>query len=110
MLVSILHRATGNAMAFGAVLLFLWWLIAAATGPDAYAVFYKIATGPLGLVVGVGFTWVFFQHMASGLRHLVMDTGAGLEIGEAKTMAVATFIVSALLTALVWALILLERS
>jgi len=49
MLVSILHRATGNAMAFAAVLLFLWWLIAAATGPEAYATFMQVATGWFGI-------------------------------------------------------------
>jgi len=54
MLVSILHRATGQAMALGGVVLFLWWLIAAATGPEAYAFFMIVATSWLGLLVGIG--------------------------------------------------------
>ena len=109
MLVSILHRVTGNAMAFGAVVLFLWWLIAAATGPEAYATLYAAATGWFGIVVGVGFTWVLFQHMMNGIRHLVMDTGSALEIHDSKTFAIATLVGSTLLTAAVWAAILLTK-
>lgn len=109
MTVSILHRATGNAMAFGAVVLFLWWLIAAATGPDAYATFYGVATGWFGVVVGVGLTWVMFQHMLSGIRHLVMDTGAALEIHDSKNFATATIVVSLVLTAVTWTAILLTK-
>ncbi len=109
MLVSILHRVTGNAMAFGGVVLFLWWLVAAATGPAAYATFYSIATGPVGLVVGVGLTWIFFQHMMNGIRHLVMDTGAALEIHASKIFAIATLAGSTLLTVAVWATIFLTK-
>jgi len=106
MAVSILHRVTGNAMAFGAVVLFTWWLLAAASGPRAYSIWYHLARGPLGLIVGVGFTWTVFQHMASGLRHLVMDTGANFEIHRNQRTATATFVFSLAMTALVWALIL----
>lgn len=109
MAVSILHRVTGNAMAFGAVLLFLWWLVALATGPDAYRVFLTVATGPIGIIIGIGFTWVFFQHMSSGIRHLIMDTGKGYEIGVSKRMATATFVVAGVLTLAVWAWILLGK-
>ena len=107
--VSIMHRATGNAMSTGGVILFLWWLIAAATGPVAYATFHNVATGWFGLLVGFGLTWVFFQHMMSGIRHLVMDTGSALEIGDSKRFATATFIVSILLTLATWAAILITK-
>jgi succinate dehydrogenase / fumarate reductase cytochrome b subunit len=106
MTVSIFHRATGTAMATGGVVLFLWWLAAAATGAEAYATFYKVATGWFGVLVGVGLTWVFFQHLMSGIRHLVMDTGAGLEIATNKRFAMMTFVGSVLLTALTWGAIL----
>ena len=109
MAVSILHRVTGNAMAFGGVVLFLWWLVAAATGPAAYATFYGVATGPVGIVVGVGLTWIFFQHMMNGIRHLVMDTGNALEIHASKTFAIATLVGSTTLTAVTWAAILLTK-
>jgi len=109
MTVSILHRATGTALSTAAVVLFLWWLIAAATGPDAYAVFLSVATGWFGMLVGFGLTWVFFQHMMSGIRHLVMDTGAALELQASKAFASATLIGSVLLTLLTWILIYLTK-
>ena len=106
MAVSIMHRVTGSGLATAGVLLLLWGLVALASGPDSYALFLHYATGPLGLIVGVGLTWFTFQHMASGVRHLVMDTGAGYSLGAALNSARATFVVSLILTALVWALIL----
>ena len=109
MLVSILHRVTGNAMALGAVVLFLWWLTAAATGPVAYATFHDVATGWFGTLIGVGLTWVFFQHMMNGIRHLVMDTGAALEIHDSKRFAIATLVGSTLLTLATWAVIVLTK-
>ena len=109
MTVSILHRATGTAMATLAVMLFVWWLVAAATSREAYALFYQVVTGWLGILVGVGLTWVAFQHMMSGIRHLVMDAGAALEIHKSKTFATMTFVGSALLTALTWGLILATK-
>ena len=109
MTVSILHRATGQAMAFGGVVLFLWWLVAAATGPDAYATFHRAATGWFGILIGVGLTWVFFQHMMSGIRHLVMDTGAALEIHASKTFATLTIVAAVVLTALTWGVIALTK-
>ena len=106
MAASIFHRVTGNAMGFGAFALFAWWLLAAASGPKAYETWHHVARGPFGLIVGVGFTWTLFQHMASGLRHLVMDTGTNFEIHANRRSASLTFAFSILMTALVWALIL----
>ena len=108
-IVSILHRITGNAMALGAVVLFLWWLIAAASGPAAYATFINVATGWFGMLVGIGFTWVFFQHLCSGIRHLVMDTGQGFDLAISRTLATATLVVSVLLTALTWVIIFAQK-
>lgn len=108
MVVSILHRATGVAMALGAASLFVWWLVAAASGPQAYEVFHAVAISPLGYLVAIGFTWTFFQHMFSGIRHLVLDTGAGYELRTNKLWSVATLVGSISLTALIWALILVR--
>lgn len=105
MLVSILHRVTGNALALGAVPILLWWLLAAASGPDAYAGFHRIASGPLGYLAGVGVTWLFLQHMANGIRHLVMDTGHAFEIEANKRTAAATLIFSFTATLALWALV-----
>ena len=47
----------------------------------------------------IGLTWAFFQHLLSGIRHLVMDTGAGFELGTNKTFAMLTIVGSVVLTA-----------
>jgi len=77
----------------------LWAL---ANGADSYAAFGKAAAHPLGLIVLIGLTWSFFQHLLSGIRHLVMDTGAAFELGINKTFAILTIAGSLLLTALLW--------
>ena len=109
MLVSILHRITGTGLAIVGLALLTWWLAAIAEGDEAYARFTSVATHPLGLVVLIGLTWAFFQHMLSGIRHLLMDAGAGFEIERNKRGAVATIILSLLLTAGVWAYQLVGR-
>jgi len=106
MLVSILHRATGDGLAIVGGLILLWWLAAAATGPDAYALFIACASSWLGTLVLVGLTWGFFQHTLSGLRHLAMDTGWGYDVAVSKTTARLTILGSLALTALVWAFII----
>ena len=54
------------------------------------------------VIVLIGLTWSFFQHLLSGIRHLVMDTGAGFELGINKTFAILTIVGSVLLTMAVW--------
>ncbi len=101
-IVSILHRITGNALALGAVLLFLWWLVAAASGPEAYQTFTGVASGGFGKLIAFGISWLFFQHLCSGIRHLVMDTGQGFGLGISRGTALATLVVSISLTILLW--------
>jgi succinate dehydrogenase / fumarate reductase cytochrome b subunit len=111
MAVSIVHRATGSGMATVGTILFVWWLSAMASGPAAYAAFTDLFTldsgklNILGYILGIGLSWSFFQHMASGVRHLFMDAGAAFELGVNKRSALATFVVSAILTAAFWAVI-----
>lgn len=107
MAVSILHRVTGGGLATVGVVALVWWLAAAASGSDAYASFTKVATGWFGVLIGIGLSWAFFQHMLSGLRHLVMDMGAGFELRTNKFWANMTMLGSLLLTVLLWAYIFL---
>ena len=102
MLVSILHRMTGAALTFAGLGILVWWLVAIAGGPDAYAAFGRAAKNPLGLVVLIGLTWALFQHLLSGIRHLVMDSGAGFELETNKRFAILTLAGSLILTLLVW--------
>ena len=110
MLVSILHRVTGAGVAVVGGGLLAWWLMAAAQGPDSYATFAEWATWPWALIVWVPLSWALFQHTLSGLRHLVMDVGAGYELPVNKFWANMTLVGSVLLTAALWAWILLGRT
>ena len=108
MTTSILHRVTGNGLAVAGLGVLVWWLAALASGPDAYAAFQGIAGSWFGLVVLVGISWAFFSHMASGLRHFVMDLGAGYELDLNNRWALLTPAIGILLTAAFWAVILLR--
>jgi succinate dehydrogenase / fumarate reductase, cytochrome b subunit len=106
MLVSILHRVTGAGLAVVGGALLVWWLVAAASGEAAYAAFTGFATGPIGIVLFVGLSWALFMKTLAGLRHLVMDIGAGFELKTNKMWANATVIGSIVLTAALWAWII----
>jgi len=108
MLVSILHRATGDGMALVGLAGLVWWLGALASGPEAYETFLWAATSPVGYVVLIGLTWAFFTHMASGLRHFVLDIGAGYELDANRFWSIASPIIAIVLTVLVWAFILIR--
>lgn len=108
MLTSILHRVSGNGMAFVGLPLLVWWLAALASGPAAYERFAAVASSPLGWVVLVGLSWAFFNHLASGLRHFVLDIGAGYELTTNKTWSVGVQLLGIILTAAFWAALLLR--
>ncbi len=106
MLVSILHRVTGDGMALVGLGVLVWWLGALASGPEAYDTFRDAAGSPVGLIVLVGLSWAFFSHLSSGIRHFVMDIGAGYELTTNKTWSIATPLIGIALTVAFWALIL----
>ena len=106
MLVSILHRITGVGLAILGLAVLTWWLWAISAGDAAYAEFAQEAAHPIGLVVLIGLTWAFFQHLLSGVRHLAMDSGAAFELDTNKRFAVLTIVGSLILTAAVWAYLL----
>lgn len=120
MTVSILHRASGDGLAIVGASMFLWWLGAIAAGPDAYAAFvacvwhdpspeiglFHQITNILGKVVLVGLTWAFFQHLFSGLRHFVLDTGAGYELKTNKLWSTVVIAAGVFATAATWLYIL----
>lgn len=109
MTVSILHRVTGDGMALVGSVVMVWWLVAMASGGDSYNAFLKCADSPFGYIVLVGLTWSFFQHMCSGLRHFVLDAGAGYELGSNRMWSIATLLVPLFGTAAVWLFILYGR-
>ncbi len=119
MLVSILHRVTGNGLAFAGLGLLLWWVGALAGGPVSYQTFldwvwlapeggWQTATAVLGKIVLVGLTWAFFQHMATGIRHFVLDIGSGYELATNARWSSITILFSVAATSLFWAFVLLS--
>jgi succinate dehydrogenase / fumarate reductase, cytochrome b subunit len=101
MLMSILHRVTGGALYVG-TLLVAWWLIAAATSERQFDLANAVFGSWIGRLVLFGYTWALMHHMLGGIRHLVWDTGVGLEKRTATTIAWATLAGSIVLTLLVW--------
>lgn len=105
MTVSILHRVSGNGLAFAGAAILLWWLGALASGPLAYADFQLHATAWYGQVVLVGISWAFFNHLTSGLRHLVLDVGAGFDVDTNNRWSTICIVIGVVLTAAFWAVI-----
>jgi succinate dehydrogenase / fumarate reductase cytochrome b subunit len=108
MLVSILHRATGDGMALVGLGVLVWWLGALGSGEAAYATFQGVMGSIPGMVVLVGLSWAFFTHMMSGLRHFVLDIGAGYELDTNRMWSIAAPVIAVVLTAAFWAAILLR--
>jgi succinate dehydrogenase / fumarate reductase, cytochrome b subunit len=110
MTVSILHRVTGSGMATVGSVVLVWWLAAIAGGRESYALFHFVfgeaLGGALGYLFGIGLTLSFFQHMASGVRHFILDTGAGYELKGNKKGALGTMVFSVLATIIFWAILL----
>lgn len=102
MAASIVHRVTGNGLATVGAIGLVWWLAAAASGPEAYATFIACATSWCGKLVGIGLSWAFFQHLFSGLRHFVLDTGAGYELQANKTWSIVVFAGAIIATIAFW--------
>ena len=101
MIMSILHRITGAALYFGALLL-AWWLVAAATGEQYFEYVNGMFGTTLGRLVLFGYTWALLHHMLGGIRHFIWDTGRALDIESVDLMSWGTIVASALLTVAVW--------
>jgi succinate dehydrogenase cytochrome b subunit len=99
---SIVHRITGAANYLGTALIAAW-LVAAAMGPEAYATVNALFGHPLGKLILLGYSWSVIHHMLGGMRHLLWDTGRGLQIGAVDALCWLTIIGSLALTAALWA-------
>ncbi|HML93204.1 succinate dehydrogenase, cytochrome b556 subunit [Methyloceanibacter sp.] len=101
MMMSIAHRITGASLAIGFALL-AWWLVAVSMGPEHYECVQSFFGSFIGRALLFAFTWALIHHMLGGIRHLIWDTGTGLDKGTIEVFAWATIIGSILLTVLVW--------
>jgi succinate dehydrogenase / fumarate reductase cytochrome b subunit len=101
MVMSILHRITGAALYFGTLILAVW-LVAAASGPQAFgSVSAYLDTWP-GWIVLFGYTWALIHHALGGIRHFIWDSGLGYEHETIDLLSWGTIVLSVLLTGLVW--------
>jgi succinate dehydrogenase / fumarate reductase cytochrome b subunit len=98
---SITHRATGVALAVGTLYL-VWWLAAAAGGPESYASFQSFAGSFLGQLILFGWTVCLFYHLANGIRHMVWDTGHWLELDQAYKSGIGVLVATGALTVVAW--------
>ena len=101
MMMSIVHRITGAGLYFG-TLLVAWWLIAAASSPNAYAGIGSFMSSFLGRLILLGYTWALVHHMLGGIRHLIWDTGRGFGPAEREWLVAANLIGSIAITVLLW--------
>ncbi len=95
---SILNRFTGGVLSAGLIVL-LYWLVALSQGPAAYAKAYVVLSHWVFKLVFAGLLFSFSYHLAAGIRHLVWDTGRGLERSQSQKSAWLIGAVSVLLTA-----------
>jgi len=100
-ILSILHRATGFALAVG-TLLFVWWLISAAAGPQTYAVVEDFLSSWIGTLLLIGWSFAVFYHLCNGIRHLFWDAGRGFEIETVTRSGLIVVVAAVVLTVVAW--------
>lgn len=101
MMMSIVHRITGAALYFGTLLL-AWWLIAAASGPEPFAIANGFFGSPFGLLILFGYTWAFVHHLLGGIRHFIWDVGRGFDLATVDMLCWLTLVGSVVITAGIW--------
>ena len=101
MMLSILHRGTGLAMAAGFLVLAVW-LASAAAGAAEYGEFAVLMSTTIGQLLLIGWSFAFFYHLANGIRHLVWDTGRGFEKSQANSSAWIVLAAATVATILLW--------
>ena len=98
---SILHRATGIALAVGTLLL-VWWLVAAAAGENAFADVQAFIGSWIGKLLLLGWSFAIFYHMCNGIRHLFWDAGRGYELETAYATGRVVVAAAIILTIGAW--------
>ena len=99
MALSVLHRATGVALSLCALSV-VAWIVAAESGPEAYAAVTTVLTGWFGILLLLGLSVSFFIHLGNGIRLLFWDAGYGFGIATAHRTGVITLLVALALTGL----------
>ncbi len=90
---SVFNRLTGVILSVG-LLVLIYWLMAVASGGRAYEKAHEILSSGLLKIVYAGLLVAFCYHLVAGIRHLIWDTGRGLERAQSKRSAGIVVIVS----------------
>ena len=98
---SIFHRFSGIALSVGTLVL-AYWLLAAASGPEAFAGAQAVIGSWFGLLCLFGWSVALFYHLCSGIRHLVWDAGYGFELDTVTKSGWAVVVATVVLTLLAW--------
>ena len=101
---SIVTRITGNALLLGSLMI-VWWLLAAATSPEYFAVADGFVRSWFGTLIMFGSLWALWYHTLAGIRHLIWDNAIGLDIPTAEKLGWAVVGGSVVLTLLTVAII-----
>lgn len=94
---SILTRITGNGVIV-AVMLAVWWLLAASASDAHFAMADAVLTSWFGDLVFTVALWAIWYHFLAGLRHLYFDAGRGLDVATAEKLGWACITLSVVLT------------
>ncbi len=98
---SILHRITGLLLGLGTIAL-VFWLMAAAGGGRSFKIAQSVAGSIPGRILLFGFTLCLVYHLLNGIRHLVWDTGRGLELPQVYRSGWLVATATVLLTVAIW--------
>jgi succinate dehydrogenase / fumarate reductase, cytochrome b subunit len=100
-MMSIGHRITGIGLVLGALMV-VWWLLAAATDPGYFEVIDDLWTSWIGHLVWLILTLIYSYHLLNGIRHLVWDTGYGLDLPSVERGGKAVLAGTVVLTVVIW--------
>jgi succinate dehydrogenase / fumarate reductase, cytochrome b subunit len=98
---SILHRITGVLLSLCFFVL-VYWLAAAAAGPERYAAAQATLGSPLLQLLLAGGMFSFCYHLLNGIRHLFWDAGYGFELPVARKSGLAVAAAALVLTPVLW--------
>jgi succinate dehydrogenase / fumarate reductase cytochrome b subunit len=102
------HRITGMALGLGSLLM-VWFLVAAAASDAAFGWATWALGSPIGLLALIGWTGSLWYHFCNGIRHLVWDTGRGMDLPTMYASAVRVLIAAAALTVITWIVVFAVR-
>jgi succinate dehydrogenase / fumarate reductase cytochrome b subunit len=104
MALSIVHRVTGTGLALWLILV-TWWLLALASGPEAFATIQAVMGSWFGILILVLWTLAVYFHLGNGVRHLIWDAGYGYDLNVARNSGIAVLVFAGVMTILTWLVI-----